>query len=91
MPTRLVAVGATKNPKNKLFESFIKKNQEEQGLILLNSIAKTKNKFNLSSMMENRKQREMEQNFGFESHAFNSVTQANLNSQFYLYLIIYTQ
>ena len=73
----------SKNPKNKVFESFIKRNQEEQGLILLNSIAKTKNKFNLSSMMENRKQREMEQNFGFESQAFNSVTQTNLNSQFY--------
>ena len=72
-----------KNPKNKIFDSFVKKNQEEQGLILLNSIAKTKNKFNLSSMMENRKQREMEQNFGFESQSFNSVTQANLNSQFY--------
>ena len=72
-----------KNPKNKIFDNFVKKNQEEQGLILLNSIAKTKNKFNLSSMMENRKQREMEQNFGFESQSFNSVTQANLNSQFY--------
>ncbi len=72
-----------KNPKNKIFDSFVKKNQEEQGLILLNSIAKTKNKFNLSSMMENRKQREMEQNFGFESQSFNSVTQATMNSQFY--------
>ena len=72
-----------KNPKNKIFDNFVKKNQEEQGLILLNSIAKTKNKFNLSSMMENRKQREMEQNFGFESQSFNSVTQATMNSQFY--------
>ena len=72
-----------KNPKNKIFDNFVKKNQEEQGLILLNSIAKTKKKFNLFSMIENRKQREMKQNVGIESQSFNSVTQANLNSQFY--------
>ena len=73
----------SKISKNKILDNFIKRNHEEQGTILLNSIAKTKNKFNLTSM-ENKKQNNLAQNFGFESQALNSVSKNNnLNSQFY--------
>ena len=76
----------SKNSRNKVFESFIKQNQEQQGLILLNNIVKTKNKFNLGSM-ENKKQRQMAQNFGFESQALNTVAEKNMDSQFYRRII----
>ena len=73
----------SKISKNKILDNLIKKNHEEQGTILLNSIAKTKNKFNLTSM-ENKKQNNLAQNFGFESQTLNSVSNNNnLNSQFY--------
>ena len=73
----------SKISKNKILDNFIKRNHEEQGTILLNSIAKTKNKFNITSM-ENKKQNDLAQNFGFESQALNSVSKNNnLNSQFY--------
>jgi hypothetical protein len=73
----------SKLSKNKILDNLIKKNHEEQGTILLNSIAKTKNKFNITSM-ENKKQNDLAQNFGFESQALNSVSKNNnLNSQFY--------
>ncbi len=75
-----------KNSRNKVFESFIKQNQEQQGLILLNNIVKTKNKFNLGSM-ENKKQRQMAQSFGFESQALNTVAEKNMDSQFYRRII----
>ena len=76
----------SKNSRNKVFESFIKQNQEQQGLILLNNIVKTKNKFNLGSM-ENKKQRQMAQNYGFESQALNTVAEKNMDSQFYRRII----
>ena len=76
----------SKNSRNKVFESFIKQNQEQQGLILLNNIVKTKNKFNLGSM-ENKKQRQMAQSFGFESQALNTVAEKNMDSQFYRRII----
>ena len=67
---RKIIKNKTKASHNNIIQNFIKKDKEEQTILLLNNIAKTKNKFNFFTI-ENNQQRSFESNFGFDSNSFN--------------------
>ena len=79
---RKIIKNKTKASHNNIIQNFIKKDKEEQTILLLNNIAKTKNKFNFFTI-ENNQQRSFESNFGFDSNSFNLLNDKKINSQIY--------
>ena len=83
---RKIIKNKTKASHNNIIQNFIKKDKEEQTILLLNNIAKTKNKFNFFTI-ENNQQRSFESNFGFDSNSFNLLNDKKINSQIYRKII----
>ena len=83
---RKIIKDKTKASHNNIIQNFIKKDKEEQTILLLNNIAKTKNKFNFFTI-ENNQQRSFESNFGFDSNSFNLLNDKKINSQIYRKII----
>ena len=83
---RKIIKNKTKASHNNIIQNFIKKDKEEQTILLLNNIAKTKNKFNFFTI-ENNQQRSFESNFGFDSNSFNLLNDKKRNSQIYRKII----
>ena len=83
---RKIIKNKTKASHNNIIQNFIKKDKEEQTILLLNNIAKTKNKFNFFTI-ENNQQRSFESNFGFDSNSFNLFNDKKINSQIYRKII----
>ena len=83
---RKIIKDKTKASHNNIIQNFIKKDKEEQTILLLNNIAKTKNKFNFFTI-ENNQQRSFESYFGFDSNSFNLLNDKKINSQIYRKII----
>ena len=83
---RKIIKDKTKASHNNIIQNFIKKDKEEQTILLLNNIAKTKNKFNFFTI-ENNQQRSFESYFGFDSNSFNLLNDKKINYQIYRKII----